>query len=435
MAIQFGQIRGSQIKQSTIETGHIRGTIDKSKLDLGHLTQEDQRLQGEIDGLKAAIGDKNSNTKVFETMDEFNAFAATAEPKVGDLVFVIDVKKSYIYRGEDVATFAAADPQPPAGWMFFDEISSEVDLAEYAKTADMQAADKELDGKITAEVTARTQADEALDGKITAAEGKLTTFKSDLKATSGATLVGAQVEGIDDTTVQGVLTGLDTKIKATDSKVSGVEGRVATLEGKVDVAKVSEAISAAVNPVSAKADANEAAITKLNGNDTVEGSVDYKIKASKQAIETAQGLVDQEQNDKIKALEDAVGSGEGSLGQKIEKIESKNEEQDTAINANKQALHVHRKLVKSISASDDKTKLVTPSEFDIPQGVDGLYEDCTHVYVNGILQAEGINFSFINATGEAATEGKGKGVSFGAEALVEGDTVVVEWVEKRFPQA
>ena len=103
---------------------------------------------------------------------------------------------------------------------------------------------------------------------------------------------------------------------------TGITKRVETLEGKVDVDKVSTAISTAddavktaligtttdtadkdtingakkytdnkIKPISdsvsdlqAAVSQNSAAITKLNGADSVEGSVDYKIKAAKDAL-------------------------------------------------------------------------------------------------------------------------------------------------------
>ena len=376
MAIKFGQIRGAQIKNESIKTEHIQGTINRSKLDLGHLTAEDSRLQGEIDNLKSAVEGKGTANKVFETMEEFQTFAA--EPGetlvVGTLAYVVDVKKSYIYKGEPgpmnlVEMYGKA--APPENWVVFDEISSELDLTEYAKTAE-----------ITETITS---GDDAVRGELTA-------YKEQLKGTGGAAQVGANVPGISDNNVQAVLVAIDNKAKAAQQK----------------------------------ANTNEQAITKLNADHNTDGSVDNKIKKAKQEITTAQQSKDQAQDREIEAIKASIG--EGSVTEKIEQITQKNEEQDAAIEQVKGATHKHKKFVKTITGPDDKDKVATPEEFTIPTNMEGLYENSVHVYVNGILQVEGINFSFINHEQAPVEDGKGKGVSFGAGALVDGDTVVIEWI-------
>lgn len=71
---------------------------------------------------------------------------------------------------------------------------------------------------------------------------------------------------------------IDTDITATKESVDAVAGRVTTLEGKVGSAAV-EGGAAATGLFKETAD-NKAEIDKLNGADTVEGSVDYKIKTA-----------------------------------------------------------------------------------------------------------------------------------------------------------
>lgn len=133
----------------------------------------------------------------------------------------------------------------------------------------------------------------------------------------------------DDETIAGAKRYADDKASTTltDAKAyadklvtgdSGITKRVETLEGKVDVDKVSTAIEAAkteligtkgepsanntiegaktytnikfsnvtdqIGGLDSRVTANETAITKLNGADTVEGSVDYKVKAAKNSI-------------------------------------------------------------------------------------------------------------------------------------------------------
>lgn len=71
---------------------------------------------------------------------------------------------------------------------------------------------------------------------------------------------------------------IDTDITATKESVDAVAGRVTTLEGKVGSAAV-EGGAAATGLFKETAD-NKAEIDKLNGADTVEGSVDHKIKTA-----------------------------------------------------------------------------------------------------------------------------------------------------------
>lgn len=102
----------------------------------GELAQAKGSLQGEIDNIKSTIANTNSNTLVFDSMDEFNSAIASLEPKVGDLAFVIDIKKAFIYKGADAV--AMLDIVVPVGWVLFDEISTELDLADYLTKADAE---------------------------------------------------------------------------------------------------------------------------------------------------------------------------------------------------------------------------------------------------------------------------------------------------------
>ena len=164
------------------------------------------------------------------------------------------------------------------------------------------------------------------------ADNKAATVSTVTSAISGVKGVYADASK-DDETIAGAKKYADDKASTalTDAKSyadrlvtgdSGITNRVEALEGRVDVDKVSTAISTAdeavkaaligsdsddytkntikgvkkyideidgnlsstIATVSEKANINETAITKLNGADTVEGSVDYKIKAAKNSI-------------------------------------------------------------------------------------------------------------------------------------------------------
>lgn len=210
--------------------GHISAYTTK----VGELVQKDEALQGEIDALKATVGGKNNATQVFATMEEFEAYAAEKQESLikGDMAYVISVKKSYIYNPGVVAV-ALESPNPPEGWMFFDEISTELDLADYAKKAEVtEELAKKAEKVHTHEMNEVNGLNDALAGKADA----------------------GHVHEISEVT--GLTEALEAKLEAADLTV---------LEGKVD--------------------ANEAAITKLNANEETEGSVDYKIKQVKDALD------------------------------------------------------------------------------------------------------------------------------------------------------
>ena len=166
------------------------------------------------------------------------------------------------------------------------------------------------------------------DGAYNASSNKAATVSTVTSAISGIKGVYADASK-DDETIAGAKKYADDKASTalTDAKAyadglitgdSGITKRVEALEGKVDVDKVSTAISStkteligvaadtadkdtikgakayadskatevagSVTSLTEKVTANETAITNLNGADTVEGSVDYKIKVAKNSI-------------------------------------------------------------------------------------------------------------------------------------------------------
>ena len=182
-----------------------------------------------------------------------------------------------------------------------------------------------------------------ISGLATALEGKQGTITFDgtynastNPAATVSTVSAIVTNGADkatDNTIKGAKLYADSKASEAETAAkayadglvtgdTGITKRVETLEGKVDVDKVSTAISTAddavkttligttadtadkdtingakkytdnkIKPISdsvsdlqAAVSQNSAAITKLNGADTVEGSVDYKIKTAKDAL-------------------------------------------------------------------------------------------------------------------------------------------------------
>ena len=120
--------------------------------------------EGEIAKLKVAVSNKNSNTQVFANMDEFTRAAAGLQPKKGDLAYVLDIKKAYIYNELNVIVLNGV--QPPAGWVLFDEISTEADLKDYIKSTEVAEKIQKVEANLNKEVE-RAQAKEGeIEGKV-----------------------------------------------------------------------------------------------------------------------------------------------------------------------------------------------------------------------------------------------------------------------------
>ena len=133
--------------------------------------------EGEISKLKAAVSDKNGNTQVYADMEEFNLASGSLQPKKGDLVYVIDIKKAYIYTGVNVIVLD--DVQPPAGWVIFDEISTEVDLKDYIKSEEVSRQIKAVDSKLTKEVSRAKGEENRIDAKVDGVLGNISTERTE----------------------------------------------------------------------------------------------------------------------------------------------------------------------------------------------------------------------------------------------------------------
>lgn len=106
------------------------------------LTGKVSANESAISDLRDAISNKNSNTIVVETEDEIAT--ANANPKVGDLAYVISSKKAYIFKGVEALSAKAV----PQGWVVFDEITSELDLVDYLKKSEAESTYRKLANKI-----------------------------------------------------------------------------------------------------------------------------------------------------------------------------------------------------------------------------------------------------------------------------------------------
>ena len=133
----------------------LEGSIATVDGKVTALTSKVSANETAISNLRDAISNKNSNTIVVNTEDEIAT--ANANPKVGDMAYVISSKRAYIYKGVEALSVKAV----PQGWVVFDEITSELDLVNYLKKSEAEATYRKLSAKI-AEVDLATE----LVGKI-----------------------------------------------------------------------------------------------------------------------------------------------------------------------------------------------------------------------------------------------------------------------------
>ena len=129
----------------------VEGKVSDLENTVEVLTTEDARLADEIQKVKDVLANKGSDTLVFATHDEF--VNATLTPKIGDLAFIIESKRAYIYQGEQ-------------GWILFDEISTEIDLIDYIKKAEVVELLSALDNKLAIEVQRALTAEQGLQEQV-----------------------------------------------------------------------------------------------------------------------------------------------------------------------------------------------------------------------------------------------------------------------------
>lgn len=315
----------------TIETGSANGTISvdgtdvavKGLADAAYATVAslNTTAKGYADGIKTAIiGDADTDTADSQTLEGVKKYAhgqavaaqegatKAAEKLVNDL----DVTDTAV-DGKVVSAVSQTDGKISVAHRAL----VEADIPELAQSK-ISGLETALEGK---------QDTITFDGTYNASTNKAATVSTvSAIVTNGA-------DKATDNTIKGAKLYADNKASEAETAAkayadglvtgdAGIAKRVETLEGKVDVDKVSTAISTADNavktaligtttdtadkdtingakkytdnkikPISdsvsdlqAAVSQTSAAITKLNGADTVEGSVDYKIKTAKDAL-------------------------------------------------------------------------------------------------------------------------------------------------------
>lgn len=164
--------------------------------------------ESDIQNLKNTVANKNNNTIVVNTEDEIAT--TNANPKVGDMAYVISTKRAYIFKGVDALSAKAV----PQGWVVFDEITSELDLVNYLKKSEADTTYRKLADKI-AEVDLATELVSKIDSKLD----------------------GTQVDSKISAAVSPVSTKVDANEAAITKEVSDRQGEISRVEGLVTSAK------------------------------------------------------------------------------------------------------------------------------------------------------------------------------------------------------
>lgn len=213
----------------------------------------------EISNLKDTIANKNNNTIVVET--EAEIATANAKPKVGDLAFVINSKRAYIYKGTEVSVLIA--DSLPAGWVVFDEITNELDLVDYLKATDAESLYRKIADKI-----AEADLDTTLAGKINNKADK-SYVDEQLAGKTTEAYVNSQVSPLS-TKVTTVESDLASEISNRESAVTAVDGKVTALQSTV---------SGNYTEVTNKINKNLTVISAVEPTDTLAGHVWLEIQA------------------------------------------------------------------------------------------------------------------------------------------------------------
>lgn len=214
---KFGEVDGKIDQKVNAAKDELNGTITE-------LTGRVETNEGAITELREAIAQKGSRTVVVETEEEIAG--ANPEPQVGDMAYVINSKRAYIYKGVEVYVGGA-----PEGWIVFDEITSEVDLVNYLKKGEADSTYlKKTDAESTYLKTATANSDFL---KKTDAES--TYLKTETANTDF--LKKAEAEG--------------TYFKKTDkvAETNLHEDLQGKINGKLDASAVDGKIDAKLNPV------------------------------------------------------------------------------------------------------------------------------------------------------------------------------------------
>ena len=186
---------------------------------------------------------------------------------------------------------------------------------------------------------------------------------------------------------------IDTDITATKESVDAVAGRVTTLEGKVGSAAVEGEGGAAATGLFKETADNKAAIDKLNGADTVEGSVDYKIKT---ALDKGAVTLEVKDNDAYLGVTSATTEGKGTVYTLASKEAEINKAIKTAADAVKVSVTNGTYVNGSVDAAgrvitlSEKVQAVAEADADVAEKKGLAEASDVKAYVDGKVSGKNV---------------------------------------------
>lgn len=185
-------------------------------------------LTGKVSANESAISDlrdaiSNKNSNTIVVETEAEIATANSNPKVGDLAYVISSKRAYIYKGVEALTAKNA----PEGWVVFDEITNELDLVNYLKKSEAESTYRKLVDKI-AESDLATDLSSKINGKADTSyvNSELAKKATPAQITAAVTPVSEKA----DANAQAIATETSNRV----SEISRVEGIVTSKVGEVN---------------------------------------------------------------------------------------------------------------------------------------------------------------------------------------------------------
>ena len=185
-------------------------------------------VNGKVSANESAISDlrdaiSNKNSNTIVVETEAEIATANSNPKVGDLAFVITSKRAYIYKGVEAVTVRNV----PEGWVVFDEITNELDLVNYLKKSEAESTYRKLVDKI-AESDLATDLSSKINGKADTSyvNSELAKKATPAQITAAVTPVSEKA----DANAQAIATETSNRV----SEISRVEGIVTSKVGEVN---------------------------------------------------------------------------------------------------------------------------------------------------------------------------------------------------------
>ncbi|MCX7610410.1 MAG: hypothetical protein N2043_02330 [Ignavibacterium sp.] len=172
----------------------------------------------------------------------------------------------------------------------------------------------------------------------------------------------------------------------------------------------------------------EVEATRSRDNDTQNGYfVANQYNTLEERINSIEEVADREfaEHDAIKAEVETARSSFNNLNERLVSVDNKNTEQDNRlteienyVSAESVKFHVHKKHVYIATGGETSIQLPNGEYFQIG-------EDTLDVYVNGALQAKGLNYVEV---ADSQNPSIGVGVDFGTSQLAVGDVIVLKYI-------